>query len=187
MCDFFSKKMDYLSQYIISFNGLDCGKDYVYEFKVDDVFFSLFEKSEINGGNVDVTVTINKKATSFDLNFELKGKVKVICDRCLEEYLQDIEIKDVVMVKFGNETNFDTDDDFVTIERSATNINISQFIYELAHFALPFVRVHPTDKKGKSQCNPKMLKKLEEYSIKEIETEEIDPRWGKLLEIKNKI
>ena len=186
LCADFSKKMDYTSQYNITFNGLDNGKDYLYEFKIADKFFSFFEKSEINGGNIDVNVTINKHINSFDLKIKLKGNVKVVCDKCLDEYLTNIEIEDVIMVKYGEETNFDTDEEFVTIDRNASNINISQFIYELAHFALPFVRNHPIDENGISQCNPKMLQKLEEYRIKE-EEKEIDPRWENLIEIRNKI
>jgi hypothetical protein len=45
-------------------------------------------------------------------------------------------------------------------------------------------RIHPTDKKGKSKCNPEMIRKLEELKAqKENRSAEIDERWEKLKNI----
>ena len=119
-----------------------------------------------------------------DLNINICGKLKIVCDRCLEEYYEQISFADSINVEFGDETNFDTDKDYVILDRNENEINIAQFIYEFANFALPLAHYHPNDKNGNPGCNPEMLKALKKYSnIKK--TKEADPRWEKLKEIKN--
>jgi uncharacterized metal-binding protein YceD (DUF177 family) len=179
--------MDCLDQYIIPFSGLDNDKEYNYSFIVEDSFFSNFEKSEIKGGDINVDVTLFKKPTSINIKIKLKGVVSIICDRCLDAYKQDIKFEDLILVVLSNETNFDTNEDFVTLDQNSGEINISQFIYEFAHFALPFTHYHPIDKNGNSTCNPEMLKILNDHSVKEPDNEIVDARWAKLIEIKNNI
>ncbi len=181
--------MKYLSQYNIPLNGLDSNKEYQYSFVAGDAFFEAFEKSQIKGGNIDILVKLNKKSTSLHLEINVKGYVMLPCDRCLDNYMQEIDFTDIIAVSLGDETNFDTNDEFVTLDRNANEINISQFIYEFSHFALPFVHYHPADKNGNSTCNPEMLKIIEEYcSCNDLSDDGIhnivDARWEKLIEIK---
>ncbi len=165
--------MKSLAQYTVQFNGLD-NKDYNYNFIVSDEFFTYFENSEIKGANLDVRLILTKHSDSLELDIELKGKVKIICDRCLDEYFEIINFRDIIEVKFGDETNFDTNEDYITIKKGENSINISQFIYEFAHFGLPLTHFHPQDNNGNSTCNPEMLKILERYSLSEEKKEQID-------------
>jgi uncharacterized metal-binding protein YceD (DUF177 family) len=176
--------LDYLSQYIIPFKGLD-NTEYCYSFQVEDKFFEFFEKSLIKGGKIDVELNLTKRSHSLTLDLTLKGFVQLECDRCLELYDQEIHFNNSINVELGDETNFDVDEDFVLLDRNESEINISQFIYEFAHFALPFSHFHPLDKDGKSKCDPKMLELLSKHAQPEIE--KVDPRWEKLNELKNKI
>lgn len=175
--------MKILSQYKVPFNGLD-NKDYDFDFTVGDEFFACFENSEIKGGDLDIDLILTKKTHSLELEINLSGKVRIACDRCLEEYYEEIDFCDFIQVHFGEETNFDTDEDFVVLSKGENSINISQFIYEFAHFALPFTRCHENDENGNPGCNPEMLAILEKHSITEPE-KLADPRWDKLQEIKN--
>lgn len=174
--------MSLIDKYIISFNSLKNGK-YKFDFQVDDEFFTFFEKSEITGGCFDVEVLFTKNTNSFEMDIHLKGEVKIPCDRCLDKIDEPIDFTDKINVEFGNETNFDTNTDFVLLEYGSQEINISQFIYEFAHFALPLSRKHKDDVNGNSTCNPEMLRILE--GLKPKEKEEIDLRWAKLQELKN--
>ena len=133
-------------------------------------------------------VTLLKKKTSLLINFDLSGTVKLACDRCLELYQQPIAIDDEVLVNYGDETNFDTGSDAVTLSRDANSIDISSFIYEYSHFALPIAHYHPDDADGNPTCNPKMIELIDKYKVDENEakTEDaIDPRWEALRELKN--
>ncbi len=175
--------MKLLSQYTVPFNGLD-NKDYDFDFTVSDEFFACFENSEIKGGDVDVKLILTKKTHSLELDISVSGKVRIECDRCLDEYYEDIDFSNKIMVEFGEETNFDTDDDFVLLKKGENEINISQFIYEFCHFALPFTRYHHDDENGNSGCNPEMLAILDKHRTTNKQ-ETADPRWAKLTEIKN--
>jgi uncharacterized protein len=111
-------------------------------------FLSFLKKVKLSGGNVDIDLVLIKRANSLHLKLSLKGFVKLACDRCLDEYSQEIKISDTIVVEFGEETNMDSDSDIVILSRAETEINISQFIYEYAHFALPLSRLHPLDNVG---------------------------------------
>ncbi len=175
-------KVSKLDKYIIKFNGLNAG-EYDFNFHVDNDFFSNFEKSEITGGNFNVDVLFIRNINSLELKLHLKGNVIIPCDRCLDDINQDIDFCDNIFVEFGEETNFDTNTDYVVLNSGSQEINISQFIYEFAHFALPLSRKHKDDEFGNSTCNPKMIRILKE--LKPKESEKIDLRWAKLQEIKN--
>lgn len=174
------------NQYIIPLDGL-AEKEYTFAFKADDAFFLSHEGGEIKGGEVDVKVTLLKKKTSMLMNFDLSGTVKLTCDRCLELYNQPIEISDEILVNYGDETNFDTNSDAVTLSRDANSIDVSSFIYEYSHFALPIAHYHPEDADGNPTCDPKMIDLIDKYKVEETEKTEdaIDPRWEALRELKN--
>lgn len=182
MHEIFFYKMNLLDQYNVPVSELD-EKEISFKFKVSDNFFSVYENSEIKGGNIDVVLKICKINEILNLNFKVKGSVKIICDRCLEEFDQKISFSDSIFVESGDETNFDSEGENVILSREANEINVSQFIYEFAHFALPFTRFHPVDKSGISGCNPEMLEILNKHKVQKKE-DIADPRWEKLAEIK---
>ena len=174
--------MDYLSQYIVPFHGLD-GKEHNFDFVVNDEFFKHFEEGIIEGGEVKAQLTVVKKTSGLHLNLNLTGFVKIVCDRCLELYDQEIDFDDSIFVEFGEETDFDTNRDVVTLDKNTSEINISQFIYEFSNFALPFQHYHPDTADGQTGCNKEMLDLINKHLPKE-EEEAIDPRWEKLKELK---
>lgn len=183
----FSIGMDSVNQHIIPLDGLG-ETEHIFRFRADDAFFQSYDKGEIKGGEVDVKVTLHKRKTSLLMDFDMSGTVKLTCDRCLELYDQPIAISDEILVNYGDETNFDTNSDAVTLSRDADEIDISEFIYEYSHFALPIAHYHPNDANGNPTCDPKMMELLGKYKVEETEerTEDaIDPRWEALRELKN--
>ena len=165
--------MDYLEQYNIIISKLKDGNEEKFSFTVEDKFFSYYENTIIKGGNIAVELNVLKKQDIFILNLNLEGYVVLTCDRCLDEYDENISFKDEILIKLGDETNFDTDEDFIILDRKTIKINISRFIYESVEFALPLAHIHPKDKNGKSTCNPIMIEKLKKYIINsESEDEE---------------
>jgi uncharacterized metal-binding protein YceD (DUF177 family) len=117
-----------------------------------------------------------------EFDFILKGSVIVTCDRCLDDLEVPVDFSSKLFVKFGDTTEEQTDE-IIVLSHAEHELDISQYIYEFAHLSLPFKRVHP-DKKGKSTCNKEMLKKLDEYIIRN-EQEETDPRWDDLKNLLN--
>ncbi len=174
--------MNYLSQYNIPFHGLS-DQEHVYNFVIKKEFFSFFDNSQIKSGDIDVEVSVQKRLTSLSLKFKLKGVVQVECDRCLDLYDQEIDFEEMLVAEFSDETNFDTNHDYVLLDKSESEMDISQFIYEYAHFALPIKHFHPNDENGEPMCNEDMLSILDNHAV--VEEDVIDSRWAKLLEIKN--
>ena len=163
-------------QFVILFRGLSPGK-HDFTFDVDNNFFNDFEGSEINKGKVLVNIRLNKTANLLELDFNLKGKVIVTCDRCLDEFEMAVKYLTKLFVKFGDIAEEEEDDEIIILSHADGELDIKQYIYEYIHLSLPYKRVHP-DKQGQSTCNKEMLKKLDEYTIRE-------PKVSPLNDLKN--
>lgn len=174
--------MKYLSQYTIPFSGLKEGK-HLFEFSADQRFFAGFEESEVKKGLVSIQVELEKRTTYLRLTFMLQGEVELICDRCLEPYLQPIESQNELLVKFS-ETEADDGDEVIYIHPTAHQVEVAKLIYEFIILSIPIRHVHPDDSEGNSLCDPEMLRKLDEYKAADVpEINPIDPRWNDLKNI----
>jgi uncharacterized metal-binding protein YceD (DUF177 family) len=164
-------------QFIIPYKGLREGR-HEFVFDIDSKFFDDFPESEIKKGDVQVKVFLIKRVNMLEFNFEISGDVWVICDRCLDEFCMPIEYETKLFVKFG-EISEEQTDEIISLSFSEHEFDISQYIYEYIHLSLPYRRVHPDNKRGKSTCNKEMLDKIEKYIIPEDEQNN-DPRWDNL-------
>lgn len=113
-----------------------------------------------------------------EFEFELSGEIWVLCDRCLDEFLLPIEYHTKLFVKFGEETEEQTDE-IILLSYGESEIDLTQYVYEFVHLSLPYRKIHPNDKKGNSMCNKEMLKKISEYSIRE-NIQDHNPEWDNL-------
>ncbi len=167
--------------YIIPLGGLKVGH-HTFEYVITNKFFEKFEESEIKEGDLTANIELEKKLTHSELVIKIAGKVKICCDRCLGMFLYPIQSESRLLIKSG--TTWDSDDpDMLTIPADQNDVDLSQYIYELIHLALPIQRFHPLDIKGESTCDPEMLKKLTEHLV-DNEKEE-DPRWDELKKLTN--
>ena len=174
--------MNYLSQYTIPFSGLKEGK-HLFDFTADQRFFAGFEESEIEKGSVNIQVELEKRSTYLRLTFMLEGEVELICDRCLEAYLQPIKSSNIMLVKFS-ETETDDGDEVIYIHPGSYQVEVAKLIYEFIVLSIPIRHVHPEDQDGNSLCDPEMLKKLDEYKANDLaDNDPIDPRWNDLKNI----
>ena len=171
--------MNKRGSYSIRISGLGDG-DHDFSFELDQEFFALFEYPEIEDGMVQARILFEKKVGVLALHFDLSGEVEVICDRCLELFRAPIETKQTIFVKLGEEAE-EVDDDVIVIARDEHEIEVGQYMCEFIILALPYQRVHPEDKNGKSTCNPEMLKKLEAHQANDLDGQNSsDPRWDVL-------
>ncbi|MCF8302646.1 MAG: DUF177 domain-containing protein [Bacteroidales bacterium] len=166
--------MDYFSEYVIPFGGLKIGI-HQYEFEINDTFFDAFDYSDLAKGNVKVTLSLERQARMLVLNFNIRGTVKVTCDRCLDEYDQEIDGNRRLIVKFGDDYKEETEE-ILIIPEQESHLDIGHYMYEFISLLLPIKRVHPDDDEGNSTCDPVILEKLREHSAEN----QIDPRWEKL-------
>ncbi len=175
--------MIYKEDYTISFVSLSEGEHY-YNYNIDKSFFADIEYSPIKESSVDVAVTLIKHRNFLDLHFELKGTVQLPCDRCLELFNLPINNQFQLIIKFEEDPVPVEDQDKTEIQyidTSTTEINVAQPIYEYINLSLPIKRIHPND-----NCNNAVIEKLEELSPNASDKDDIDPRWEKLKQLKQK-
>jgi len=160
--------------YKIPFKGLKLAK-HKFDYQVDNTFFEAYKYNEFLDVDTTINVTLTKKSTLLELQFNLEGFVRVNCDVSGEEFNQPIEGKMELVVNFGEEFN-DDNEDILIISHNEYELDISQYLYELIILMVPAKRIHPKVKDGtlKSIAQDK-LEALQNQSKKSI-----DPRWEKL-------
>ena len=163
--------------------GIDPASQKYVPFDIVDKFFDDYEQSEITKGKVKAEVDLDKRTSMLEFHFRIAGNVTIICDRCLDEFEMPIEYEATLFVKFGD-TSEEQTDEIIVLSHNEFEIDVAQYIYEFVHLSLPYKRVHPNDSKGRSTCNKEMLKKLDEYIIRENK-EDNDPRWDDLQNLLN--
>ena len=169
------------SLYTIQMSGLKEGHHTI-DFEIDNTFFEQLEESEVKEGSLIANIEMDKRSSHLDMIIRVSGSVRISCDRCLEIFSQPVSSENRLLVKFGEKIE-DIDPDILSVPTDDYKLDLQQQIYEFIMLALPIKRVHPADKKGKSTCDPVMLKKLEELLI--IEEKENDPRWDELKKLMN--
>ena len=164
------------SFYSIAFKGLSQGK-HIFEYEVDGKFFSEFEGGVVDEGKVKVLITLEKQSSLMILWFDVQGTVNVQCDRCLEMFDLPIKSQEKIFVKFG-EKEYVEGDEVIWVSVNDYQLNVAQLIYEFVCLAVPIKKVHPSDEKGNSTCDPLMIEKLNKYILREDEVK--NPVWNDL-------
>lgn len=175
LCAIFFTKVNYLSNYTIPIKGLALG-EHELTYSIDDKFFEQFDGSEIQKGNVDVKLHAQRSSSFIELDFNLKGSVWVKCDRCLDEYEQELEYKGSLFVKFSGIMQED-EGEVIYVDPNEGELNLAQYLYESVCLSLPLHKVHPKDADGNSTCNQEMLERLQALSMnfeEEQESEDSD-------------
>lgn len=172
-----------LMKYVIPFAGLKEGR-HEFEFDVEDSFFDQFDSSEIKKGKLTVNVILEKNPRILEMSFFITGIVKSICDRCLDELNLSLQYQGKLFFKFGEES-YELTDEIIMLSPSEHKIDISQYIYEFIHLALPYRRIHE-DINGISGCNSGMIQKLDLLTNNETSEKNNNSTWEKLKEIIDK-
>lgn len=181
--------MKTLKPFQIAFVGLSRGM-HEFQMEIGADFFSCFEGSEVEKGDLTLKLLMNKKSNMLDLEFQLSGDVELTCDRCLETYQQSLEDQRMLYVKFG-ESREELSDEILVIPTSESHVDISQYVYEYIMLALPAKRVHPGGEGA--HCDAETLKSLEKYLLKQEsagvtsepdKAQEPDSRWDALKNLK---
>ncbi|WP_101689154.1 YceD family protein [Dysgonomonas massiliensis] len=161
--------MGRFSEFKIVLRSLSEGK-HTFDYKLDDSFFTLLndEDNDLKKGKLDVVVDLKRSSTTFDLNFAIKGKVNVPCDRCLDDVTMEVDTKNHLVIKFGQEYAEESEE-IMTIPEEEGEVNIAWFLYEFIVLSLPMKRVHPA-----GECNKTMAAKLKRHKVTDTKDEDSD-------------
>nr|WP_222619749.1 DUF177 domain-containing protein [Pontibacter sp. KCTC 32443] len=153
---------------------------------MDDSFFDLFSGEIIHGGKLHADVELEKTETLLTLHFDIKGTVRLTCDRSLEEFDQPVDVQETFRMKFGPEDK-ELDEDLWQIASDTQQINVAQHLYDYIGLSLPMKKLHP-----------RFLAEMDEDSDEDIliysskntgdtdsgsdddDDDDIDPRWDAL-------
>ena len=166
-------------EFTIPYKGLSTG-NHSFDFEIGKQFFESFEYFEGIGGNLKAHVELLKEPSMMNFNIHLQGKVDLRCDRCLDYFEQSIEGDFILIVKFG-ETFEEESDEVVVLPITDNRIDLGQYFFEYINMLLPIQKVHPDKENGESACDPKMIEWLNQYS-----EQKEDPRWEALKKLKLK-
>ena len=186
-----------MKEYGIAFKGLKDG-EHVFEYRLKDAFFELFEQPQVETGDLAATVTLIKSSRMLEFRFSIVGEVGTVCDRCLSDVDVPIDYEGILYVNFGDEYAEPTEE-IVVIPYEEHTFNIASFLYEFIVVSVPIRHIHPDNEDGTPGCDPEMLERLDEYIVhddieasdrdedNDIEDEDsIDPRWDELKKLFNK-
>jgi len=170
-----------LQEYIIHFEGLKNG-NHRFDYQINDDFFREFfdGEMEFNQSDLKATIHLMKDTSMLVFDFEISGTVNLCCDRCLDDYHQPIEIREKLIVNFGEEEDQGDDDNIITLSRSETEINLAPYNYDFIMLAIPMKRLCKNDISGCKTCNQEMVEKLRLYENSGQTSEKIDYRWDAL-------
>jgi uncharacterized metal-binding protein YceD (DUF177 family) len=160
-----------------------------YSFVLDNNFFADIDSPEVQKGRVNVSLSVKRMSSAFELDFQTEGTVVVECDRCLDDMDQHVESTDKMFVKFGEDYS-EEDDNLVVVPEDEGTINVAWFMFEFVALAIPMKHVHPAGK-----CNKEMAGKLSHLLRTEVgddsadsdeaadDDRPVDPRWNELKKI----
>ncbi|WP_038030234.1 YceD family protein [Thermonema rossianum] len=188
---------DYLKKYEIPVFHLK-EQVYTYNFEDDDRFFACFENSLVEKGRFAAQLQLRKDRNMLHLQFRIKGSMRLVCDRSLDEFEYPFELERFHIVQFGDTETLESDD-LTIVPSSTTAINVAHHIYEEICFAVPVKKLHPRYEQEEQQQeedddplhnNSRLFytthsaeeKHQEQQSI---DDEDIDPRWAILKKLKN--
>jgi len=166
-------KMDSLIQFNIPVSGLK-DKVHLFDFKLGKSFFQCFSKSPIKDGNIEVQLEFDKRPELYVLTFDIKGTVKAICDRCLEEFDLPLHESQSLLVKFDKLEHEEAE--VVYILEGTKKLNVAKYIYEFVNLATPLIKTH--DKAGE-ECKKDMLSYLSDYRQEKVKAAQ-NPVWSAL-------
>lgn len=170
--------MNPLKEYNIGFVGLSVGR-HEFSLSIGDEFFACFEHSEVERGQLELNLILEKQNNMMVFDFFITGFVELTCDRCVEPYNQKMEVERILYVKFGDDYIEQTDE-IVIIPTGSSHFDVSQYVYEYIHLGLPMQHLHDNSGLKGEGCNPEALKYIEMYRRKESGDSATDSPWKAL-------
>lgn len=147
------------SAIIIPIKGLSDGV-YTYNYSCGYHFFNQFGNQEILDAHTRTTVILQKDTHLMRLHVTIQGSVVRSCDRCLGDVVIPLSYQASIIIQFSEQIDNQENDEIITILPTATQINLSQYVYDSVCVTLPLQSIHPP-----GLCDPIMEKKLSQLTI----------------------
>ncbi len=169
-----------MERYRVNILGLSLSIHH-FEYELGAEFFEKYGTGLVSVGTFKVDVAFDKRETFLDTNFKIKGSVKLVCDRSLDEFDYPIDVSSKIIIKYGDEDKEITED-VVMIHRGTESLELGQYIYEFIALAIPMKKLHPRfENESDEEGGIVFTTKSEDLPAGQAgNKEEIDPRWEML-------
>jgi len=128
-------------------------------------------------------VKMEKRHSQIVLDGSLVLEAKFVCDRCINEFTEQLESRFRHVYLFGKMEVENENDSITYLSFDADKIDISKELFDYAETAIPLKKICSEDCKGLcSHCG----KNLNEGSCG-CSTEKLDDRWFPLQQLKNNL
>jgi uncharacterized metal-binding protein YceD (DUF177 family) len=157
-----------LEAYRINIQGLS-NNLHQFEFEFGKEFFELYGTDLVSEGSLVANVSLNKHETFIEVEFHIAGTVRLICDRSLEPFDQNVKIDQKIIFKYGTEEKEITED-VMMITHHTESLELGQLMYEFIGLTIPMKKLHPRFQEQEQEG-------IIYTSGAEEESKETDPRW----------
>jgi uncharacterized protein len=165
--------------YKVNIVGL-ANKVHHFDFEIGNDFFGQYGTGLIKEGSLKADVTLDKRETFIDATFQIRGTVKLICDRSLDPFDQPIGTEKKLVFKYGD-ADQELSDEIVMIHRDSDSLELGQYIFEFITLEVPMKKLHPRfrDEEADDDDSEGRIIYSSKASPDEDKTggEDIDPRW----------
>lgn len=155
-----------------------------YDFQIDNELFENFDQDIVKKGAVNVRINLTKSELMVTMNFEISGSVNLICDKSLEEFDEELNSKNTIYFKYGDE-DLELDVNLFQIDHKTVEIDVFTHIMEFILLEIPFRKIHPNlrDEDDESEDGEILYQTDLDQDIKE---ETKNSNWGELEKLKDK-
>ncbi|MGL4631988.1 MAG: YceD family protein [Leadbetterella sp.] len=168
-----------LVEFDLNIHGLE-EKTYTFDIGIDGTFFENYDQDVIKGGDVNVHITLQKSSHILSLDFAILAQVDLECDRTLEIFREAFHIQEKHIFKFGDSFQ-ELTEDMTMIRYGTPKINVADHVFDYIFLAIPVRKIHPDYRK---EVEDEETLYYEDEKPTEENTE-VDPRWEKLMKLKN--
>ena len=169
------------SPYIINLARL-ADKTHHFAFDLDRSFFEQFDQELIPDGQVHADVTLTKTERLITVDFDLHGTVRQVCDRSLDDYDQEINAQEQLLIRFGDE-NLELDDNVLQITPDTQTLPLTQHLFDYIGLALPMKKLHPrfqNEPDDEPDAKTKLIFTTRGENPGDDDEDDTDPRWNAL-------
>ncbi len=171
-----------VAAYSINIVGLS-NKEHHFHYEFGDDFFRTYGTDLVSEGKFQTDLLLTKHETFIEVEFKIRGTLRLVCDRSLEPFDFPVENDNKIVFKYGEEYK-EVTEEIMIIPRDAAILELGQYIYEFIALAVPLKKLHPKfeddvedDAEGKIVYSSKPSEEKKDEG-------DIDPRWNILKKLK---
>jgi uncharacterized protein len=164
-----------MERYRVNILGLSLNIHH-FEYELGKDFFKKYDSGLVSEGTFKADVDLDKRETFLEADFKIKGSVRLVCDRSLDEFDYPIDVSSRIIFKYGDEDK-EISEDVMMIHRGTETLELGKFIYEFIALAVPMKKLHPRFKDESGEEGGIIYTSETEEEKKK---EDIDPRWEML-------